>query len=430
MSDDAGAVAPSASTKKVKSRRGRRILGLLLLLLLVLIFTGSFLLLRLIAPKGTRQDVETGGLTWIRSIYGMSNKAADQLDLTQAAVTAPDGNIWVVDAKHQALMRFTADGRYTGAIKGPADTPLFAPSRFAIGDDGKFYVCETAGDVVRVLSPNGQEAGSFGVPKPVSVAVRGDRIVVGSISGFAILDPKGKPITIVGSRGKGEDQFDYVHGVAIAENGNIYVSDAFNNRISAYDSTGKRLWIKRTGKPANSAEFDQKAGLSVEEAKDQQLKGSDALQLPLGLTIDGAGRVVVVDMFDSSLAVFDPQTGKFLGKYGEIGAEDGQFFYPASVSYDAAKDWFTVADQLNNRVEIVRLPGSATGGEAAAAARRALTGPLRACILPLLLLILVLVALAVARAMRKRRENAIVDEVALPADLTLDDASQTAPSVE
>ncbi len=123
----------------------------------------------------------------------------------------------------------------------------------AVGPDGLLYVCETALDTVRVLRPDGTDAGSFGIPQPVSVAVSEDRIAVGSVYGFAILDKSGKPIKVFGSRGKGEDQFDYVHGIAFDAGGNVYVADSYNNRLSAYDRNGKRLWIIRTGAPANSA---------------------------------------------------------------------------------------------------------------------------------------------------------------------------------
>ena len=129
--------------------------------------------------------------------------------------------------------------------------------------------------------------------------------------------------------------------------------------------------------------------LTSKPPSDTVLKGDDVLQLPLGLTVDGAGRVVVIDMYDCAMAVFDPKTGKFIGKYGDVGAEDGQFFYPVSVSYDPGRDWFTVADALNRRVQIVRIPGSSSGaGSAAAAVSRAVASPWRACVFPLLLLLL------------------------------------------
>jgi DNA-binding beta-propeller fold protein YncE len=285
------------------------------------------------------------------------------------------------------------------------------PSRIAIGPDGRVYICETTSDRVRVLQPNGEDGGSFSVPKPISVAVSADRIAVGSVAGFAVYDKDGKILGVNGSRGKGPDQFDYVHGIAFGPDGSIYVSDSYNNRLSAYEPDGKRRWMIRTGAPSNSAEIANNM-LASKAPSDTALKGADVLQLPLGLTVDGAGRVVVIDMYDCTMAVFEPKTGKFIGKYGDSGAEDGQFFYPVSVSYDSGRDWFTVADALNRRVQIVRIPGSSSGaGGAAATFNRALTSPWRACLFPLLLLLLMIAAFFIARFIRRRRAQREADEL-------------------
>lgn len=398
------------SDKPVRSRRGRRILGLILIVLVLLLGLSSYLLFRLVSvPGGARDAAGSGdaGLVWVRSIYGIDNTAQGALERAQAAVSAADGSIWVVDGAHRELLHFTADGRFIGKNSGPEDAPLDAPSRFAIGPDGLFYVCETAGDAIIVLDAQGNDAGSFKIPEPVSVAVSEDRIVVGAISGFAILSKEGEPIKVIGSRGKEDGQFDYVHGVAIADNGDIYVSDSYNNRLSAYDSEGNRLWIVRTGKPQNSASADS-GSLTVPDPTDAALTGDEAMQLPLGLTIDGAGRIVVIDMFDCNLAVFDPKDGSLIAKYGDVGPDDGELFYPVSVGYDADRDWFTVADALNNRVQILRLPGSADGSGATAAVRRALAGPLRACLFPLLLLLLAMIVAIVLRARRGRRADEVL----------------------
>ncbi len=414
MTDTTSTGIEPAAPQRTRSRRGRRVLGLVLAVLILLLGLASFLLFRLISVPGTHATADqTGGLTWVRSIYGMSTAPADQLERAQSAVSEPDGTIWITDGTHRALMHFAADGRYLGMLTGPADAPLEAPSRTAIGPDGLLYACETQADAVRVLSPDGQDAGSFGIPKPVSIAVSEDRIVVGAVSGFAILDKEGKPIKVMGERGKGDNQFDYVHGVAIGDDGTIYVVDSFNNRLSAYDADGNRLWIVRTGKPSNSADIVNDS-LVVTATPDTDLSADDALQLPLGLAIDGAGRLVIVDMYDCSLAVFDPKDGSFIAKYGDAGPDDGEFFYPTTVGYDPGRDWFTVADALNNRVQIVRIPDSAKGAPLAAV-RRVLTGPLRACLLPLLLLLLALIVALVARARKRRREAQAQGSVPLEA---------------
>lgn len=406
MSDTPRAASGADENAPVRSRRGRRILALILVVLILLLGLSSYLLYRLVAvPSHTTasrggQTVDTGGLEWVASIYGTSSLPQDQFGQTQDAVPGADGTIWVTDTKARALMRFAPDGRYLGTVTSlDPEVPFTMPSRMAIGPDGLLYVCDTTQDLVRVLRPDGSEAGSFGVPQPVSVAVSADRIAVGAVSGFAVLDKSGKPIKVFGTRGKGDDQFDYVHGIAIGPDDTVYVVDSYNNRLSAYDRAGKRLWIVRTGPPANSAQMvnNMLAPPSIETS----LAGGATLQLPLGMTIDGAGRLVVIDMYDCTLAVFDPKDGRFIARYGEGGAEDGQFFYPVSVGYDQGRDWFTVADAFNRRVEIVRIPGSAGALGVPAAVSRALAGPLRACLLPLLLLLLAVIIWFVVRARRR-----------------------------
>jgi hypothetical protein len=406
MSDTLRAESASDGSASVRSRRGRRILALVLAVLILLLGLSSYLLYSLfVVPGGAGsggEPVDTGGLTWVRSIYGTSNQPDGLFGQTSAAVPGGDGSIWVTATNSRdALMGFTADGRYRGALRSAdASMPLLSPSRLAVGPDGLIYVCETTSDRVRVLRPDGTEAGSFGIPKPVSVAVSEDRIAVGSLAGFAILDKSGKPLEVIGTRGKGDDQFDYVHGIAFDAGGNVYVTDSYNNRLSAYDRNGKRLWIIRTGAPANSAVIEG-GMLAPREASGTVLTGADALQLPLGLTIDGAGRVVVIDMYDCVLAVFEAKTGKFVAKYGEAGSDDGQFFYPVSVGYDTGRDWFTVADGFNQRVQIVRIPGSAGGG---------------ACLFPFLLLLIAFVTWLIVRFVRRRRAARETEEdVSAPA---------------
>jgi len=390
-------------------------MAFVLVILILLLGLLTYLLYSLfVVPRGAGRTApkNKATLTWVRSIYGTSNKPTDLFGQTVAAAPANDGSIWITDAKTRALMHFTADGRYLGLMRSAdASMPLQAPSRLTVGPDGSIYICETALDLVRVLRPDGTDAGSFGIPKPVSVAVSKDRIAVGSVHGFALLEKSGKPIKVFGSRGKGDNQFDYVHGIAFDDAGNVYVADSYNNRLSAYDRDGKRLWIIRTGAPANSATY--KGGmLTPAETKGSVLKGLDALQLPLGLAVDGAGRVVVIDMYDCALAVFEAKTGKFVGKYGDVGADDGQFFYPVSVGYDRGRDWFTVADAFNKRIEIVRIPGSSRGAGTPAAVKRALAGPLRACLFPLLLLLVATITLAVSASRRRRNAATILPESA------------------
>jgi hypothetical protein len=417
MSDTPAAQPTDAPAPLVRHDRARRALALVLIILVLLLGLAGYLLYSAVVPTkpgATSAPVATRGITWIRSIYGTSQLPKDLFGQTQAAVPDNDGTIWITDViRTSSLMHFSPDGRYLGALASvDPSAPISSPSRVAVGPDGRIYMCETALDRIHVLWPNGKDGGSFSVPQPVSVAVSDDRIAVGSVAGFAVLDKTGKPQGVKGSRGKGPDQFDYVHGIALGADGSVYVSDSYNNRLSAYEANGDLRWKIRTGVPANSASLTNNM-LTSKETSDAVLKGEDALQLPLGLTVDGAGRVVVIDMYDCAMAVFDSKTGKFIGKYGDYGAEDGQFFYPVSVSYDASRDWFTVADALNRRAQIVRIPGSSSGLATGVTATvgRAMAGPLRACWFPLLLLLIAIAAFVIVHFMRRRRA---ADETGAP----------------
>lgn len=431
---DTPEVTTAPQRAKVKSRRGRKIMVLVLVVLLVLMCAGSVLLLSVLGgPGGSRLGVgntDETGLTWVRSIYGMSEQLDDQFEYVNAAVPAADGSIWVIDVVHRNPMQFTPDGRYIGTLPIPEENPLVTPGRFAFGPDGRMYICETQADTVRVLQPDGTEDGSFLIPRPLSIAMNDEFIVVGSVAGFAILNFDGEPEQVIGSRGKGDDQFDYVHGVAIGEDGTIYVVDAYNCRLSAWDREGTRLWMRRVGIPQNSAEM-QGDGLTPQEPEDlKDVPGEERLQLPMGVTIDGAGRVVVVDMFESAIAVFEAEDGAFVGKYGEIGEDDGKFFYPQSIGYDEGRDWFTVADTLNNRAQIVRLPGSAGGLGVVETARRTIAGPLRACLFPLALLLLALIVWFVWSRLRKRRPAQSSPSSGAAAATLSDAPEQGAPPAE
>ena len=68
------------------------------------------------------------------------------------------------------------------------------------------------------------------------------------------------------------------------------------------------------------------------------------MEIPAGMTIDGAGRIVIVDPFGFDITILKPSNGQLIAKYGAPGTVDGQFVYPSDVSYAASHDWFAVAD--------------------------------------------------------------------------------------
>lgn len=400
---DAIATAPD-DREPVVSRRGRKLLAAIIIILILALVGISVLLVSLVAPRGGVADrEEAGGAIWVRSIYGWGDTPDTQFVAPQELFIADDGTIWVTDAQYKTAFAFNPEGKLVDVFGENTEEPVIGMGPVAVGPEGRLFVGEGVMDRVRVYDANDTEIGIFAFPNAIDIDYRDDVMVIGTTVGFAIVDPlTGEPRQLIGTRGKGVGEFDTVNGTCIGPDGTIYVTDAYNNRLSAYDADGENLWTVSTGAPAN--EVDLSGGGAM--ANSTETSAPAELQLPADVTMDGNGRLVVVDSLDFSIAVFDAENGDFIAKYGEYGALDGQFVYPSSIDYDPARNWFAVADSGNSRVQLIRIPGSGGALEPVAALRRSLSGPLRACIAPLALLLVLLVVMVLRRRKRRAQERA------------------------
>jgi sugar lactone lactonase YvrE len=174
--------------------------------------------------------------------------------------------------------------------------------------------------------------------------------------------------------------------------------------VKAYSPEGRIVWSFPDTETVEAARGLDQLGSNEER---RELAEELPFELPQGMTVDDAGRIVLVDAFRPRISALDPANGEVLGVYGRDGALDGQFKYPTAIAYDSARDQYVVADTGNHRLQIVRIEGS--GGSVAAVARRLEGQPLWVCCFPLALL-LILVAMAVARSRREAAERVARDD--------------------
>ncbi len=256
MTEDTYSEVTAPSDDDKKTQRQRRALIVVLVALVLLLAATTYFLLSVLEPIGRVATPEdAGGIVWVRSIYGYGETLDEQLRQPNDTAIAPDGTIWVADQTKQQVVGFNPDGSYSSLLhQGPrGSTPqaFSFPSALAVDEDGLVYVGDPERDRVFVLTAENEVVLEYIVPDVRSVAVRGDRVVVGSMAGFIILDKEGEVIKLLGTRGQGIDQFDTVSGVAISEDGTIYAVDTYNNRLSAYDLDGERKWIRQIGESNN-----------------------------------------------------------------------------------------------------------------------------------------------------------------------------------
>lgn len=385
-----------------RRNRVRTALAVVLALLVLLLIALSFFVMRVLTPPGRpTQEQVPEGMQWVLSIYGFGPTAFEQLKAPNDTAVSPDGTIWVVDGQRGRILAFDPRGEYANrkvdtGPPAPGAARLYAPSGIDCDEDGNLYVADYGNQRVMEFGSDGVYVREWEVPLPLDVDVSEDRIAVSTRHGIALFTRDLDIVGLIGQHGDGPEDFDMPRGVAQGPDGTIYAADTHNRRVKAYSPEGELLWVY----PASHADASKLPTVAAAE---------EPFQIPSGMTIDGSGRLVLVDAFNLEIVVLDPtREGEVVGRYGEYGTRDGYFAYPTGISYDPGRDWFAVADTENNRAQIVRIQGS--GGGLPGAARRFFTGPFRLCAIPLiLLLIAVVIAVMRRRARRDEREPAIAD---------------------
>ncbi|MCL2881554.1 MAG: NHL repeat-containing protein [Coriobacteriia bacterium] len=390
------------------TRRTRRLLAIILVVLIILLLAACGTLWSLLRPGAGAQGGNVKGIEWIRSVYGFGIQPSQLMHPTSVAV-APDGqSFWVSDASNFRLIEYNMNGSFRRLVTKSAEGKGFQyPSRVTVAPDGWVYVAQQTYNTVLVFDPGFHLKQTLQVELPMSVTANSTMFVVGSRGGFAAFKRDGTLIGQVGRWGNGPDDFDVVSGVVLDSNNNVYVVDTYNNRLSKYDAKGDRVWVVNTGQPGNSG---IRGGAEIPQ-KDLVAKFPANMQVPMGVTLDANNRILVIDMFDYSVAAFSQSNGKFLGKWGEYGVQDGFFSNPSDISYNRQQDVFVESEAALGRVQIFRLQGSSNSGLRSLLSRY--SDILNACWIPLLIIILLIAAYIISRILMRRRRNAGKDVVEL-----------------
>jgi DNA-binding beta-propeller fold protein YncE len=142
----------------------------------------------------------------------------------------------------------------------------------------------------------------------------------------------GKPGTKHTSTVPGE--FAKPTGVAVDEDGNLYVSDTWNNRVEVFDPDGN--FIRTFGKAGD---------------------GPGYFARPKGIAIDGDGHVWVADAVQNRVQVFTPE-GHLLIWMGAFGTLPGQFQSLANLAIDKNNRVYTT-EQMAGRMQIFQYTNNA-----------------------------------------------------------------------
>jgi sugar lactone lactonase YvrE len=188
----------------------------------------------------------------------------------QAISVDPDahGNIWVFQRADQPILEFDASGKLIGNFGDGMfvqshglhiDRDGFIWATDAQAKDGKgqqVFKFNTDGKVLLTLGTAGvagEGPNTFNGPTDVAVAANGDIFVTdGHVNSRVLKFSKdGRFIKAWGKKGPAPGDFDVPHTIAIDSKGRLFVGDRSNSRIQIFDQDGRYLeeW-KQFGRPS------------------------------------------------------------------------------------------------------------------------------------------------------------------------------------
>ena len=227
-----------------------------------------------------------------------------------------EGSVVVLVRTAPYFRQFTRDGEF---VKAWGEDGMFDNAHsLTIDDEGYYWVSDAFRHVVHKLSPEGEilmtlgtpgEAGDnasrdrFNQPNHVAIAPNGDIYVSDGYQNARVVHftGDGEFVRIIGGvQGSEPGQLQVVHGVALDSRGRILVNDSDNARVSVFDSGGTFVeswpYPSRGGIEVTADDTvyvsDVNAGI-VNILKDGELIGSVSADRAHGLGVDTDGAIYV-----------------------------------------------------------------------------------------------------------------------------------------
>lgn len=181
--------------------------------------------------------------------FGTKGKAGtgpNEFDKPTCIVVAPNGDFYVTDGYgNSRVVCLDADGKFKFAWgkKGTEPGEFHYPHDIVIDKDQKIYVADRGNNRIQIFDLKGNFLKQWtNVGKPFGIELipgEPQKMLVtdGNLDGphrMLIMDLDGNILTTFGTLGKGPGEFDVPHSVAIDKDGNLYVSEVNNKRLSKF----------------------------------------------------------------------------------------------------------------------------------------------------------------------------------------------------
>jgi streptogramin lyase len=220
---------------------------------------------------------------------------------------------------------------FAGTTNDAGMSPLYRAQGITVDGAGKIYIADTFNNrIVRMddmagtnwiaFGASGAGVNQFSAPRSVYVDGGGHIFVTdsGNWRVVRIDDMTGSNWATFGGQGTGTGQFTLPWGLFVDGQGKIYVTDTDRSANHA---------------AARLVRFDDLAGTNW-TTFGAPGSGTNQLQGPWGVFVDGAGRIYIADNNNSRIVRIDDMSGTNFTAYGTLGQSTGQFLAPTGVSVD------------------------------------------------------------------------------------------------
>ncbi|PWT75475.1 MAG: hypothetical protein C5B46_02540 [Proteobacteria bacterium] len=251
------------------------------------------------------------------------------------------GSVYIADGKVGAIFVFNTETKDLQMIKNGVNAHFGDIIGLAIDDSDRLFVSDTKFHHILVFGKDRKIEGSIseGLVDPGGLAIDNENrflyVADAALDQILVYDAdKLNLIRKIGTAGKKHTltepgQFSVPTNVVVDSDGNLYVTDTYNNRVEVFDADGNfiRQWGKQGDRPGTFSR-------------------------PKGIAVDADGHVWVADAVQDILQCYTPE-GQFLMWMGGHGLFPGQFRALAGLYIDKNNRIFA-SEQYPGRVQMFR----------------------------------------------------------------------------
>ena len=253
--------------------------------------------------------------------------------------------------------------------RGKANNELNAASLALDELNQLIYIADCNNSRVQVVSFDGNFLTRFGkgiLKQPFGIAVTEDNVFVTDISLHALFQFSKKDCQLkrrTGTRGGREGQLDYPRGLCIDSNGDVFVADSSNHRVSVFSRNLKFLNCLTTqhlryprdvkvtqdsvvvlDRSPNCIHFFSRSGDLLRSCVTQGWDGM--VYLPYFFCLDTAGNILITDYNRNSIKILSP-SGQLIHTIGKAGHGRGELYRPWGICVTQLGTIFVVSENSN-----------------------------------------------------------------------------------